>query len=72
MEDTYKERSDLGKMAEDYFKDKDSWDRCDAARIGGYSSNDPLPDYSHYSDEELIRKYIEDKKNEDYWADDRR
>jgi hypothetical protein len=72
MDDTYRERSDLAKIAENYFKEMDSWARCDAARMGGHTCKDPLPSYNHYTDEDLIRRYLQEQRDREFWANDRR
>lgn len=70
--DTYQRRDPLAQQVEDQLKYEDSWARCDAGRIGGYSGDAwRTPDYSHLSDAELIAQYYERKRLEDAYGDGR-
>jgi len=67
-----KDRNPLAKMAEEYFKNKDSWSRCDSERMSGRSDSSKPTSYNRYSDKELIEKYIQELEQNDKWSDDRR
>mgnify|MGYP000219860655 CR=1 FL=1 len=60
-EDTCGDRSEMAKMAENYFKERDNWGSLDAARIGGRAWSE-MPSYDHMSDEQLIQKYLDDQR----------
>jgi len=71
-DEIYESRSPLGKLVETYFREKDSWERADFGRMGGHTYDGPLPSYEGSSDEELLKKYLEHKRNENAYEHDRR
>lgn len=66
-------RTPLAAEIERKLMERDAWERADAGRIGGADTrNWRSPDYGHLTDDELIRKYMEDEANRRAYENDRR
>jgi hypothetical protein len=67
----YEERSRLAKGIEKKFKERRAWENADSGRMSG-NSGENQSSYDHWTDDELIEKYLEEESQRLAYEHDRR